>query len=1255
MPFSNSRPTSPNKNHLPFHRKTDSSFAVSSSQTRSAQLSNGIMRSASKGKERAHDDDLSILQNSTHNTTSRPLSMTGISVSSAPVSSSPSKRSSTRGSILVQATDVLGNIKFGRRRKSIRSPVSPPRMPIILPEVIEISAPPPDVEVEERDRLREEAAQALGLGAPTTVEGLASNAHHDGLLHDRGEDENEREEADFQQEEAEVSIDRETLAESISRTSESAPAPNNQFHHIPHPFTSTASVSIPPSPKSPTHTVVIHGRHRSGSMPAAPHIHHNRSSSIISTPVPPFPSTHSSLMQFIQQSSTFPKYYPSSSLRIFALTRQWKNRFLVLSTPTALPTLSRNHSPSVSYLHLFKSSAAEEKEIERLEINEDSVVFVADEEVGGRRHVIKVGGKDVGALKKEFNIEEGGRTMWLLQITDPSESQKWITSIKTAIFGQRTMRAGLGHSSPLASGVVEPRGDMDVMLSMRTQGMISSPTRTKFEIPDQPNGTTTSISSPQRSPTQDATHSYAPSVASVRSQSAVPKSSNGNAVSALKGLFSGNNSVGRPRSSSRATSIVESENGEESGNTLMSILRSPTTDSLADSPGGSRVNAQSGTHPTHLARALSVGSVSPPPSSIMNRLPSQRGSILSTISGLPHSSDSGMGVHTPAVDLRIDRKILTNPISVEGDQFVVPQAKEPSTSNVDRATRTMSVGSISLLPPPRKRWTSMGSPSIASTDSPAATSPQLPPDTHSEMGVMGFHVQNASSASIVEADEPSSPPQSTSFFGTPPHRPRSPSSKSIRSVSTLASSHSVTNSVHASAGSPGVSSIGTKRNSGKRWSRQLPQRLTPPSIPPPAIPGSQTPNGNVNASSSVQTLRHPYLTEGRSSSQSSVISNLPSKFSKRASASSAFSVKTTSTTQSKSSGHVNVNAGTTNGIVPHSRTGSSNRSSISPPPRPAPTFALPPAPVSAPVNPPKESPSNSTSPTPHSAPTSKRSSLRESVTNRALRLSLSAPKPPPSSVLPPRPDEDTSPHTRNRSQGHSRNPSGSSQNQNGSILYSIPGSPSPPSPPLTNPFPPPRGPLPPPPPVPDDSIEPLPVLPPPSRHSSIKQRLRILSAPSTISSSSSHVSRPSTSTIMSSNTSPPSTPGIGTENRLGYIQIPPHQGNNSSGNGNNDSSFLSLLTPATPLPTPKIHTLTEPDPEAVVPLSPPPRPKRTSIPEYQMEFNNSNRDEPAPPLPDPMPDPLPSAVAPESSDNNSNKLLSLSRHGSVISLGIVSM
>jgi hypothetical protein len=109
----------------------------------------------------------------------------------------------------------------------------------------------------------------------------------------------------------------------------------------------------------------------------------------------------------------------------------------MLTSPTAI--ITRTRAPAVSFLHLFKGTGADEKELERLIINEDSVVFVSDDEVGGRRHVIKVGGIGAGAFKKELNVEESGRTMWFLQIEDQTASQQWITGIKNSILNQRSV------------------------------------------------------------------------------------------------------------------------------------------------------------------------------------------------------------------------------------------------------------------------------------------------------------------------------------------------------------------------------------------------------------------------------------------------------------------------------------------------------------------------------------------------------------------------------------------------------------------------------------------------------------------------------------------------------------------------------------------------------------------------------------------------------------------------------------------------
>ena len=190
-------------------------------------------------------------------------------------------------------------------------------------------------------------------------------------------------------------------------------------------FSNRSSNSLPSPPRPGTFTSC-----RSGSV-----MTHNRSPSNLAPQIPPFPTSVDALQDFRQLVASFPKYYPSTSLRIFALSKNWKLRYLILTSPPTLITGSSD--PAVSYLHVFKSSATGEMETERLEINEDSVVFIAEEDVGGRKHVIKVGGRDEGGARKDQLVEEGGRTMWFFQISDATESQKWISAIKNVILGQR--------------------------------------------------------------------------------------------------------------------------------------------------------------------------------------------------------------------------------------------------------------------------------------------------------------------------------------------------------------------------------------------------------------------------------------------------------------------------------------------------------------------------------------------------------------------------------------------------------------------------------------------------------------------------------------------------------------------------------------------------------------------------------------------------------------------------------------------------
>src|SRR6266849_237727 len=141
-----------------------------------------------------------------------------------------------------------------------------------------------------------------------------------------------------------------------------------------------------------------------------------------------FPSNCAQLAAYKRLSVTLPKHYPPLSLLMLVLLKQWKVQHVVLSAPILAGT---------SYLHIFKSNAPDERELERLEINERSVVFVNDEDVGGRRGVVRVGGVDVGALRRDLNGEENGMTMMMLQIVDANESQNWINAIKNAVLGQR--------------------------------------------------------------------------------------------------------------------------------------------------------------------------------------------------------------------------------------------------------------------------------------------------------------------------------------------------------------------------------------------------------------------------------------------------------------------------------------------------------------------------------------------------------------------------------------------------------------------------------------------------------------------------------------------------------------------------------------------------------------------------------------------------------------------------------------------------
>lgn len=686
------------------------------------------------------------------------------------------------------------------------------------------------------------------------------------------------------------------------------------------------------------------------------------------------------------------------------------------------------------------------------------------------------------------------------------------------IYLRRSMRAGLGLPVHTLEGN-EPRGDMDTMLTMRAQGIgaISSPIPKRSTMPEF--GGLRSQNAPAAQPEAVPEASLRSSPLSTRSQATTHKSPSSGPVSALKGLFSG---ATRPRSSSRATSVVEEpENAEESfgsmGNSLL---------------GMRQTNNNGDTTSTHSATPRAGGNTS---------VTIPRISVVQPTFSSPFSSPEQL----------IDRKI-THDLSSWTDTDDASDVK-PIINRPSRAS-SVPTGALSPLQPPPHRRASLAP--APSPKPPANNEDSLLYNLNGNHSLAGNFGLGPAPPEEAETRPPASPATTSTTASTPDQRARA---GSLQSVSTV-----------------GSQEMGRPR----RWSRPavLPKRLTPPNGPPPAVPeGQNLARLSIDRSSS----------RGSSAiSPQSAVSG-PSTSSKRESNSSAYSASTSSTSNSRGSGSF------------LSRRSGSQRRSVVPPPLPAPTFAPPPPPERS------ESPQS-----PPGTARATKSSFRDSVAQRAMRLSLTSPKPPPSSGLPPRPGEQppNSHHRSSSSQSHSSN------------ARQIP-SPSGPR------FPPPNGPLPPPP-APSTPV---------SRHTSLKQRLRILSTPSS-SPSTNHSSLPahvhSTSApsalISDLYASQPSTP-IGEPITL-------------------DPNFLLLSDPE---PTPRPETIQRPHmphPFANVPeimsLSPPPR--RGSRQLTNTEKEKLRADVPTPRLPvDDRTDTIPS---PEDTPNPPP----LSRRGSMGSL-IVSL
>ncbi|KAG8912473.1 hypothetical protein FRC01_005086 [Tulasnella sp. 417] len=294
-----------------------------------------------------------------------------------------------------------------------------------------------------------------------------------------------------------------------------------------------------------------------------------------------------------------------------------------------------------------------------MKIDEDSVVFVVEEDpvTQGRKNVLKIGGMHAGGGGSQsavggrttraalappsamaslsvmgapaMAVQMGGRldfkVVWLLQCPDTQTMHQWIAAVKGALLIQRAERAGLGMSIQSIPADVRLNGDIDVILSLRAQGLLNQPSS-----PTSPTryGATPVSASSAAPPVEDL---HQPVTRGGRSRSSTTTNAPSAAVNALKGLFTssvangpsngtGGGLTSRPRSISSVASTPIP---------MASPAKKPTPleEDPKDSSFGTRANAMLN---MHLSRSTN-GHGQPPSSGsslILDR--SIRDSLIST-------------------------------------------------------------------------------------------------------------------------------------------------------------------------------------------------------------------------------------------------------------------------------------------------------------------------------------------------------------------------------------------------------------------------------------------------------------------------------------------------------------------------------------------------------------------------------------------------------------------------------------------------
>ncbi|KAG9048156.1 hypothetical protein FS837_000666 [Tulasnella sp. UAMH 9824] len=982
--------------------------------------------------------------------------------------SAPPQPQKKRMSLLLTATSDALFSGFGSRKQAnnLRSSTSKPssvKKQYSIDEddmspVLDIRAPPSTIlqkgpeftdEEAEREALRHEAARSVGLTS-TTISPPPPDLPE--------EDESYSQDASYE------FIRRPSAPQSLSGAlspdhASSFAAASSTLATMRSAASSQASLSV-----ETTHQVPI--------TPSRP----------LPSSIPSFPASLAAISPFATNSSTLMRHYSGGTF-FLGKARQWKSRHIVLTSfkPPPKPNAPDVEPDTQSHLHLFRNFASEEKELERMKIDEDSVVFVVEEDpvTQGRKNVIKIGGMHAGggshsavggkittraalappsamaslsvmgapAMAVHMGGQSDFKVMWLLQCPDSQTMHQWIAAVKGALLVQRAERAGLGMSIQSVPADVRLTGDIDVILSLRAQGYLNQPSS-----PTSPTRYgTTPLSAPSAAPPVEDLHQ--PATRGGRSRSSTTTNAPSAAVNALKGLFtssvangptngSGGGLASRPRSISSVASTPIPMASPAKGPT-------PLEEDPKDSSFGTRANAMLN---MHLSR--SVNGHGQPPSSgsslILDR--SIRDSLIST----PYYDESmEMDFETKQKD---NRERLNALAAFAAASSSGSYERPPSLGSLPPPPRTKRPGSSAgpgqqkeqgqLQQTPRTPAfekdmqdelkkamfapvLDMGpSSSRSRTNSLRRNSTDTIPeedDVGSSIGVgggrgssLGRHGVGREVLSIrTSIDEqgryhrPASAMSSVSTNSFHGNGSATPGASDHMSLHMSPRSGTSSSEGRGKSATVPIPATGPRSPSSPQRSRRVPKVMIPPPAPPPSAPLPGTPKTELNKA------LHP---EDASVSTRERDSRSSFFASKRVSAASSTGVSIRSFTSGSSS----------------SRSGSMmQRSGIhAAPPRPPPTFALPPTPGSLPTPVLTDSPqldgfslrdsvrsthrtslnsnhSQSQSPTrsdfgaigPSGGP-----NMGTTTMGKRLLHRLTPPtNPPPTGALPPRPDSDEPP------------------------------------------------------------------------------------------------------------------------------------------------------------------------------------------------------------------------------------------------------